>query len=58
MGVPTYDIKQNVAWDNIPMSPRLTDLAKRTMAVCFGSLAQRNVVSRDTIHAFLGAMRF
>lgn len=56
MGVPTYDIKQNVAWDNIPFTPELQALAKRTTAVCFGSLAQRNIVSRDTIHKFIDAI--
>lgn len=56
MGVPSYDIKQNVAWDNIPFTPELEKLAKRTRAVSFGSLAQRNVVSRETIHKFLDTM--
>ena len=55
-GVPKYDIKENVAWDNIPYTPELEELAKRTKAVCFGSLAQRNVVSRDTMNRFLDAM--
>ena len=55
-GVPMYDIKQNVAWDNIPFTPQLKDLAKRTKAVCFGSLAQRSVVSRTTINDFLNEM--
>lgn len=55
-GIPQYDIKENVAWDNIPFTPELDKLAKRTKAVCFGSLAQRNVVSRETISRFLDAM--
>lgn len=55
-GVPCYDIKENVAWDNIPFTPALAELAQHTQAVCFGSLAQRNVVSRNTIHHFLDAM--
>lgn len=55
-GIPCYDIKENVAWDNIPFTPEMEKLAQRTCAVCFGSLAQRNVVSRETIHAFLQAM--
>lgn len=52
-GIPLYDIKENVAWDNIPYTEHLDALAKRTKAVCFGSLAQRNVVSRETINHFL-----
>lgn len=55
-GIPQYDIKENVAWDNIPYTEELEALAKRTKAVCFGSLAQRNIVSRTTINKFLDAM--
>lgn len=55
-GVPQYEIKENVAWDNIPYTEALENLAKKTKAVCFGSLAQRNVVSRETISRFLDAM--
>ncbi len=52
-GIPQYEIKENVAWDNIPYTARLENLAQRTRAVCFGSLAQRSVVSRTTINRFL-----
>jgi len=55
-GVPQYEICEGVAWDNIPFTPALANLAKETQVVCFGSLAQRNEVSRATIHAFLDAM--
>ncbi len=55
-GVPQYEIKENVAWDNIPYTAHLEMLAEKTKAVCFGSLAQRNVVSRNTINRFLDAM--
>ena len=55
-GVPSYIIKEGVAWDNIPFTPQLEALAKSTDAVCFGSLAQRSEVSRATINAFLDAM--
>ena len=52
-GIPTYDIKENVAWDNIPLTPEIEEIARNCRAVCFGSLAQRNVVSRENIHKFL-----
>lgn len=55
-GIPQYDIKENVAWDNIPFTEALQSLAERTKAVCFGSLAQRNIVSRTTINKFLDSM--
>ena len=54
-GVPTYDIKENVAWDNIPFDDDIRHIAENCRAVCFGSLAQRNVVSRTTIQKFLDA---
>ena len=52
-GIPTYDIKENVAWDNIPYTDEMREIARSARAVCFGSLAQRNVVSRENIHKFL-----
>lgn len=55
-GVPRYDIKEGVAWDNIPFTTALQELAKKTDAVCFGSLAQRNSVSRETINRFIDEM--
>ena len=55
-GVPQYEICEGVAWDNIPFTPAIENLAKQTQVVCFGSLAQRHEVSRNTIHAFLDTM--
>ena len=55
-GVPQYEIKTGVAWDNIPYTKELADLAGQCQAVCFGSLAQRNAVSRESIGLFLQAV--
>ena len=55
-GIPCYDIKEGAAWDNIPYTPALEKLAKNCTAACFGSLAQRNEVSRNTIYRFLDNM--
>lgn len=55
-GVPTYVIREGVAWDNIPFTAELEDLAHHTSAVCFGSLAQRSPESRAAIQAFLKAL--
>lgn len=55
-GIPSYEICENVAWDNIPFSEEMKKLAEKTDVVCFGSLAQRNEVSQKTIHQFLDAM--
>ncbi|WP_289144844.1 PfkB family carbohydrate kinase, partial [uncultured Bacteroides sp.] len=56
VGVPCYEIKEGVAWDNIPFTDELRHLALNTRAVCFGSLAQRSETSRATINRFLDAM--
>ena len=55
-GIPQYDICEGVAWDNIPFTPALANLARQAQTVCWGSLAQRNEVSRKTIFSFLDAM--
>ena len=55
-GIPQYDICQGVAYDNIPWTPEIEEIARNARGVCFGSLAQRNVVSRNTIHKFLDTM--
>jgi fructokinase len=56
-GVPSYIIHTDVAWDHISQTPALDHLARRTDAVCFGTLAQRSEQSRRTIHAFLCVTR-
>jgi fructokinase len=56
-GIPHYTIHEGVAWDVIPWTAGLGDLAARADAVCFGSLAQRSPASRTTIGAFLDATR-
>lgn len=55
-GVPQYDIKENVAWDNIPFTEEIRMIASHTRAACFGSLAQRSQNSRRSINAFLDSM--
>lgn len=55
-GVPQYDIRMPAAWDNIPFTPELQQLASRTRAVCFGTLARRSPVSSRTISDFVDAI--
>ena len=55
-GVPSYNITEDVAWDNIPFTPEMEALAVRADAVCFGSLVQR-MSSRETVLRFLREMR-
>ena len=54
-GIPTYEIKEGVAWDNIPFTQEMEEIAKNCRTVCFGSLAQRSSISRNTIQKFLDA---
>ncbi|MHC4637737.1 MAG: carbohydrate kinase family protein [Planctomycetota bacterium] len=56
-GKPDYIIHTNVAWDFIPWSSNLSELAQKVDAVCYGSLCQRREVSRDTIRNFLETTR-
>lgn len=56
-GKPSYEICTGAAWDAVPMSDALAALAGKADAACFGSLAQRDPVSRATIQSFLKAMR-
>ena len=55
-GKPRYDILTERAWDYIPNTEQLKEIAANTKAVCFGSLAQRSETSRNSILAFLDAM--
>lgn len=55
-GVPQYEICLGVAWDNIPLTNEMLEIAHQAQAACFGSLAQRSERSRETIQAFLDAM--
>lgn len=52
-GIPTYTIRERVAWDFIPPTSLALDMAEQADAICFGTLAQRNKVSRETIQAIL-----
>src|SRR2546427_8627530 len=56
-GVPEYVIHEPAAWDFITVDAELLDLARGADAVCFGTLAQRSPVSRDSIRSFLLATR-
>lgn len=56
-GQPTFEIAEGVAWDFLEWTPAWQALAEETDAVCFGSLAQRSAQARQTIRAFLQALR-
>jgi fructokinase len=48
-GQPEYIIHQPAAWDSMELSDEWVQLATRADAICFGTLAQRSVESRQTI---------
>lgn len=50
-GIPTYTIKEGVAWDHIPLTSAAIDLVEKADAICFGTLAQRSRQSRETIQS-------
>jgi len=54
-GNPTFDIIPNCAYDFIDLNPKISNLIESdTSLLYFGTLAQRNTVSRKTIQAILG----
>jgi fructokinase len=56
-GQPSFEIAESVAWDFLAWTPEWHKLAEQTDAVCFGTLAQRSEVSRQTIRRFLQTVR-
>jgi fructokinase len=52
-GSPTYEIRENVAWDHLSFVEPWQKLAPECWAVCFGTLAQRSPESREAIQQFL-----
>jgi fructokinase len=52
-GIPNYIIHEDVAWDYISPSEDALEFAKKSDAVCFGSLAQRSETSYYSIQEIL-----
>jgi len=48
-GIPNYIIHENVAWDHLVVTPAALQAVREADAICFGSLAQRNKVSKASI---------
>ena len=55
-GQPEFEIKDSVSWDFLEWTPSWEELASGADVVCFGTLAQRSPVSRNTIQQFLRAV--
>lgn len=56
-GQPRYTITEDVAWDYLTWTEQWQELAERADVICWGSLAQRSLPSRNTIHQFLQSTR-
>ena len=54
-GQPEFTIHENTAWDHLSAAPDLLDLAATADAVCFGSLGQRSVDSREAVRKLVAA---
>jgi len=52
-GHASYTIHEKVAWDFLEFTPAVRRAAEEADVVCFGTLAQRHAIARDTIRAVL-----
>jgi fructokinase len=52
---PRYTIHQPAAWDNLAATPELLKAASEADAICFGTLAQRSPITRETVFTVLKA---
>lgn len=52
-GMPAYTIHEPAAWDYLELTDEWVRMAERADALCFGSLAQRNAQSRQTIQTLV-----
>ena len=59
---PDYEIIKNVAYDFVTFNDDLEELISQVDCICFGTLVQRNELSRQTLqklmHRFNGKFRF
>ena len=54
-GVPQFIIHEDVAWDHLALNDVARTAVHEADAVCFGTLAQRNPISRLTIQQLVAA---
>lgn len=52
-GIPDYNFSSPAAWDHIELKDEDKNLIQQADVLCFGSLAQRNEVSRNTIQCLI-----
>jgi len=54
-GQPDFTIHEDVAWDRLSVEPHALAMARTADVVCFGSLAQRSMASRQSIRELVAA---
>ena len=54
-GQPQYTIHTDVAWDFLEATAELMATARKASVICFGTLAQRSPVSRESIQSIVQA---
>lgn len=54
--IPSYTFKDDTAYDHIPLTNIMLELAPSVTIACYGTLAQRNSCSHKSILGFLDAM--
>lgn len=54
-GAATYTIHENAAWDWIPFSPALGNMASTLDAIYFGTLAQRSLMTQESLRRLVAA---
>lgn len=52
-GQPSYTVHRPAAWDMLELSSAWVQMASRARALCFGSLAQRSLMARQTIQTLV-----
>jgi len=55
---PTYKLNDNCAWDHIPLTNNLKKFAAKADLIVFGTIAQRNFESRNTIKKALELSKY
>ena len=56
-GVANYQFNENCAWDHLSLTSELITLSQEADLIAFGTLAQRNEVSKNTIYKALEIKR-
>jgi fructokinase len=54
-GIPYFTIHEQVAWDWLEVTPKALNAVREADAICFGTIAQRSELSRNSIQRLVAA---